>query len=92
MVTRIVVVGKGSAEVDLDGVRNPTIADALSMNGGGEALGKSGMTFNEAVDEDYGSLAKVGSLTLNGNPAQEDDPVPTNATICFVRDVKGGIA
>jgi len=90
MKATIVVFGSGTAVVDLDGIRNPTVEDAFQMNGGGAALGKSGMTFEEAAEDDYGSVEKVGEICVNEEPANLDTPLPTDAVISITKKVKGG--
>jgi len=90
MRANIVVLGGESAVVDLDGVRNPTVRDALIANGGGAALSQPGSTFEEAAICDYGSLDGAGSITLNGEDADQGSRLPADATIVIARNVKGG--
>lgn len=75
--------------VSIEVKENGTVKDVFSAEGSGKVLGREG-TLLEAAEEQYGSIAQLGTLRVNGASATLDTPVRAGCTILIVPKVEGG--
>jgi len=68
---------------------NGTVKDVFSHPDSGKVLGREG-TLMEAAEEQYGGIAGLGTLRVNGASATLDTSVRAGATILIIPKVEGG--
>lgn len=81
----------GSA-VKLQVREESTVRDVLSQPETGQIIGEDGKSLLEAAQDQYGSIAALGSLRVNGSPATLDTCVSPGATILIIPKIEGGRA
>ena len=75
--------------VSIEVKENGTVRDVFSAEGSGKVLGRDG-TLLEAAEDQFGGVAQLGTLRVNGASATLDTPVRAGATVLIIPKVEGG--
>ena len=66
-----------------------TVRDVFSQPGTGEVMGYEGKTLMQVIEEE--GLSSLGSIRVDGAPADLDTPVEAGSVILLVPEVEGGL-